>query len=360
MRINIITQPLFSNYGGILQNYALQEVLRRMGHDPLTINVPVREINKRADWKAYIKTIRNLISKLRGNYAAPFLNPHTFAIKERELSFPQRRFVKKHIAKTDRAVPFNKALEREFPADLWIVGSDQVWRPWCSPNIGNYFFDFLSEGARRISYAASFGTDKWEISGELTPNVRDLTSRFEAITVREFSGVRLCKDFLGVEATHALDPTMLLTAQDYLALTSDEDSPAGGFIATYVLDASREKAKIIKAESRNKELPIVRVGAMRKNGFDSVESWLATLARARYVVTDSFHGTVFSIIFRRPVKVLSNGLRGNSRLESLFSMLGLESSPDGFIYPNDETDARLRALKQQSLDFLNKILSEHK
>lgn len=357
MRVNIITQPLFSNYGGILQNYALQEVLRRLGHEPLTINVPVRAVNGGANWKDYVKAVRNLILRWQGNYSAPFLNPHTFAVKERELSFPQRAFIEKHISKVDCPVPFKPELEKEYPADLWIVGSDQVWRPWCSPDIENYFFDFLNDKTKRIAYAVSFGTDQWEISDALTPKVRELASRFTAVSVRESSGVELCKQYLGVEAVHVLDPTMLLKAEDYLSLTSDKDYPKGKYIATYILDASKEKNSIIKNESKQKNLPVIKVGAMHKDGFDSIESWLATIAHADRVITDSFHGTVFSIIFGRPVKVLKNGLRGNSRLESLLSLLGVTISKDDFIYPNDYTAVRLASLSKQCFDYLSSFVS---
>ena len=359
MRVNIITQPLFCNYGGILQNYALQEVLRRLGHDPLTINVPVKGIRKSASWKDYIKSGRNLIRKIRGNYECLFLNPHTYARKERELSFPQREFVSQYISKIDVPTPFTSDTEKRYKADLWIVGSDQVWRPWCSPNIGNYFFDFLKGSTKRISYAASFGTDKWEIDTTLTPSISKLAKRFNSISIREESGVDLCSQYLNVEAKHVLDPTMLLTAEDYLRLTSEKDYPKGQYIATYILDQTKEKKKIIKNESKEKNLPVRKVGAMNKAGFDSIEFWLATIAHAECVITDSFHGTVFSILFNRPVKVLANNLRGNSRLQSLFNMLNLKPDTNGYIRLSNENIDRLNLLREKSISFLTDALNNN-
>ncbi len=352
MRINIITQPLFTNYGGILQNYAIQEVLRRLGHEPLTINVPVREISKRADWKAYIKTILNMVSKARGNYSAPFLNPHTFAVKERELSFPQREFVKKYINKKDVPAPFTPDTAVECPADLWIVGSDQVWRPWCNPCIENEFFDFLDNHSPRIAYAASFGTDQWEIPEDKTPQIKDLAKKFKAISVREKSGVKLCKEYLDIEADHVLDPTMLLKAEDYLKLTKETDHPQGEYIAAYILDVNPEKTKALKQISKEKGLKIHHIGRMHKDRFDSIESWLSTIAHARFVVTDSFHGTVFSLLFNRPVKVLGNNLRGNSRLHSLFDLLHLIPDPEGFIHLENGSIDILERSREKSLNFL--------
>lgn len=247
MKVNIITQPLFSNYGGILQNYALQEVIRQLGHEVRTVNVPVREIKGHPDLRSYARSILNLIAKLKGSYDYPFLNPHTFAIKERELSFPQREFIAKYICKADCKVPFYSEICTKYPADLWIVGSDQVWRPWCSPNIQNYFFDFLDDKTRRIAYAASFGTDRWEISSEITAKIASLAKKFHAISVREQSGVDLCRKHLGVEARNLLDPTMLLDAANYLALTSENDYPHEEYIATYILDNNKSCCSFISA-----------------------------------------------------------------------------------------------------------------
>lgn len=357
MRINIITQPLFCNYGGILQNFALQEVLRSMGHEVLTLNVPPREIASHPGWKDYAHAIINMGKRIRGQYDCPFLNPHTFAKKERELSEPQREFVRKHIKKVDCKSPFTKETELVHPADLWIVGSDQVWRPWCSPNIENYFFDFLDDTTPRIAYAASFGTDHWEISEGQTPRVRELAARFKAISVREASGVGLCKEYLGMEVQHVLDPTMLLTAEKYLALTGENDYPQGRYIATYILDSNPAKKKAVMEESRALGLSVVPVGQMHCDSFDSVESWLATIAHADRVITDSFHGTVFSIIFRRPVKILENDIRGNSRLKSLIVMLGLSLDVDGF-YQVDETSLqKLASYRKLSMDFLLRAVS---
>lgn len=356
MRINIITQPLFCNYGGILQNFALQEVLRSMGHEVLTVNVPPREIASHPGWKDYAHAIINMGKRIRGQYDCPFLNPHTFAKKERELSEPQREFVRKHIKKVDCKSPFSKETELVHPADLWIVGSDQVWRPWCSPNIENYFFDFLDDTTPRIAYAASFGTDRWEISEEQTPRIRELAARFKAISVREASGVGLCKEYLGMEVQHVLDPTMLLTAEKYLALTGENDYPQGRYIATYILDSNPAKKKAVMEESRALGLSVVPVGRMHRDCFDSVESWLATIAHADRVITDSFHGTVFSIIFGKPVKILGNTLRGNARIESLVSLFDLKIGKDGFhtmVGANQLLDKK----RKESIDFVKESLA---
>ena len=357
MKINILTQPLFWNYGGILQNFALQEALRSLGHEPLTVNVPVKDVKSNANWRDYVKTIINFYKKLQRNYSEPFLNPHTYALKERELSYPQREFVNKYINKVDENVPFTTSLIMRYQADMWIVGSDQVWRPWCSPDIKNYFFDFLDDNTCRIAYAASFGSDQWEISPELTSEVRPLAKKFKAVTVRELSGVELCRDNLGIEATCLLDPTLLLTADDYLSLTSAHDYPKGEYIASYVLDSNRRVSNTLAQEAGKYSLPLKRVGRMHRNGFDSIESWLATIAHAKFMVTDSFHGVVFSLIFGVPVKMLGNTLRGNARFESLIKLLDLTPDSDGYYHRNERVDRVIRTKRKEAIEFLNNATS---
>lgn len=357
MRINIITQPLFWNYGGILQNYALQSVLKQMGHDVLTINVPIREITSSASFRNYVRSGFNMLSKLRGNYDSPFFNPHTCLIKERELSFNQKSFIAKNIKKVDCQVPFSKDTERDNFADAWIVGSDQVWRPWCSPDIESYFFSFVGDNIKKIAYATSFGTDKWEINSELTERIALLAQRFDAISVREESGIKLCKDNLGVDVVSALDPTLLLGAQDYLNVAGEIETPSVEYIATYVLDASSEKKKIIKQEIKRLNLPQYKIGLMHKDRFDSIEYWLGMIAKSRCIITDSFHGTVFSIIFDKKVKILNNNLRGNARLDSLISMLKLKKDSEGYYYMDDESKELLKEKRIESLNFLKSSLS---
>lgn len=357
MKINIITQPLYCNYGGILQNYALQETLRSLGHEPLTINTPKLKPKGRVVWKDSVKTVLNFYRKLRGEYEFPYLSPFKCALKEFELSFPQRRFIEKYINKVDVQPPFTAAVNQDYPADAWIVGSDQVWRPWCSPYIENCFFDFVGNDSVKIAYAASFGTDNWEISPETTEKIKNLARRFNAVSVRESSGVDLCSKHLGIQAEHLLDPTLLLDADKYLSLTSESDYPHTKYIATYILDSNRNKAKEIKNISNRLNLPIQPIGLMHKKKYDSIESWIAMIAHSEYVITDSFHGTVFSIIFNRPVRILSNDTRGNARLESLLNSLEMKKTKEGFFIPDPNVYKKLGEMKDKSLKFIVESLS---
>ena len=359
MRINILTQPLFCNYGGILQNYALQVILRRMGHEPLTVNGPPEPPRREMNWRDHAVSVVNIMRRLQGKLRLPYVNPLTISRKEHELSFPQRDFVRRHINKVDYKAPFTSGILSELPADVWIVGSDQIWRPWCSHYINNCFFDFIPENypLRRVAYAVSFGTDNWEIDGPTTESVRRLASRFDAVSVREKSGVDLSRLFLGIEAKHVVDPTLLLEADDYLSLLGDKTAPEKAYIAEYILDISAQKRKEIRNESKLHGLPILSIGRMRRKGFDSIESWLIGIANADRVVTDSFHGTVFSLIFRKPVKILTNEVRGNARLDSLRATLNLEPDSEGYYNVTPNVADNLVSLREESLQFLKDALA---
>ena len=100
--------------------------------------------------------------------------------------------------------------------DAYVVGSDQVWRPNYNPFMKAMFLGITErEDVKRIAYAASFGTSKWEFSPQMTSECAVLAKKFDMITVREKSGVDLCREYFGVEATWVLDPTMLLNREDY-------------------------------------------------------------------------------------------------------------------------------------------------
>lgn len=359
MKINILTQPLYCNYGGILQNYALQQVLKEMGHEPLTINVPVKRPHRPVNWKDYVKTVLNFGKRVSGKYHEPFLNPRTLSRKEFELSVTQSHFIERHINKVDENAPFTSDVCQKYPAEAWVVGSDQIWRPWCSFHIENCFFDFIEDSnVRKIAYAASFGTDRWEIDKETTERLKPLIKRFNGVSVREKAGINLCETNLDHDAILALDPTLLLEAKDYLRLLSSPTYSKSLHLAEYVLDMNKFKHKQIKKECKLYKLELNKIGRMHKDRFDSVESWIDGIANASRVITDSFHGTVFSIIFDKPVKILTNDVRGNARLDSLIHTLGLTTRADGYYRLSDDSKNKLADYRKKSLDFLYNALRQ--
>ena len=317
MKIGIVTQSLGVNYGGILQNYALQTVLKRMGHDVWTIDY------RKYTWLQWSDMAwRILAHKILGHNVRFGLTPPA---KERH-DMPLRRFSLENISLTSpRTKHIDYSVVRKYKFDTILVGSDQVWRPAYNPQIEKMFLSFVPEtNIRRIAYAASFGTDEWELSSEKTRICAPLAQRFDAISVREASGVDLCRKYLNVDATHVLDPTLLLTADDYKDVCKDVEH-RDPFVFAYILDITDEKLSGIRSFAAKKGLPFVVKSAHDEiRPDDSVEKWLSYFRDAAFVITDSFHGTAFSINFGKDFFVYANAKRGNARFDSLLGLFGLQ------------------------------------
>ena len=268
--------------------------------------------------------------------------------------------------------------------DAYVVGSDQVWRPIYSPCQPDFFLGFLPGEARmrRVAYAASFGTDKWEFSPKLAARCRALAGKFDAVSVRESGGVGLCRAHLGVAAEHVLDPTLLHGHEAYERLVGEagEARSAGDFFC-YVLDRSAETEALKRSVAAElgvtafEVMPRVPGAApagtpMADRVFPPVTAWLRAFMDAEYVLTDSFHGSVFSILFHRPFVALGNAGRGQARFRSLLGLFGLEDrlvttgrAEDVVSKLREPVDwARVDGIKREwqvkSTEFLRKALGE--
>lgn len=340
MKIAILTQPLKSNYGGVLQNYALQTVLKRLGHEVVTLDWgEKRSLRAILGW--YYRWLKHKI--LPTKFVAP---PRMKSLKERKF-VSQRifRFVDKYISRIQPPITTASAFRNIADAeqfDAYVVGSDQCWRPGYNQFLSSMYLDFVCDlnDIKRVAYAASFGTDKWEYKEKQERTCRDLVKKFDMVSVREKSGVKLCNEHFGVNASHVLDPTLLLIAQDYVSVVDAENEPQSkGTLFTYILDMDEGKASFVKRVEKEtgylafKVQPEIveeerTVEDIRKQPekciYPSVTSWLKAFMDAKMVIVDSFHGMVFSIIFNKPFWVLGNLSRGNERFKSLLSILELD------------------------------------
>ncbi len=354
MKIGILTQPLLSNYGGILQNYALQTILRRMEHEVYTFDL-LKYTWK--DWSiVYIKTI---VKKIIGREAKFPITP----TKKKQIEKPLRKFVHKNIALTTRVRKITWDLVEKHNLDTLVVGSDQVWRPIYNYSIEDMFFRFADgKEIKKVAYSASFGVDQWEFSPSQTKDCALLAKKIDAISVREASGVELCKKYLGVEATHTLDPTLLLTAEDYNTLCKyiQKREP---FVFAYILDMDERKVAEIKSFAQAKGLPyFIKSADNDVKDSDSVELWLSYFRDAAFVVTDSFHGSAFSINYNRDFFVFGNAHRGNSRFDSLLSLLNLNHRMVENINPNaqpinwEEVNQKLNSERNRCYEWLERAI----
>lgn len=310
MRIAIVTQPLIHNFGGLLQNWALQTVLHR--EFPRAEVMTFDQVDSIAPLYLRIgSAIKRMLTK-HGNVEG---TPNKFDC-----------FRKEHITATVKAKSLRdfKKLDRRYVPDAYIVGSDQVWRPIMVHNLEANFLSF-TKCSKKIAYAASFGVDVWEFSTRQTRCCSKLLKDFNAVSVRESDGVNLCEKYLDRKACHVLDPTLLLEADDYVRLIPNLRKEAEEYVFTYILDSDSKKRTFVSAFTGilpEKNAAHDALGNKQKEAL-SVEEWLAGVKDASIVICDSFHGVAFSIIFNKEFYVLGNSHRGNSRLKSLLSLFGL-------------------------------------
>lgn len=348
MRIGILTQPLKLNYGGILQAFALQEVLKRMGHDVKTIHIMIYA-DDNVTLRRLLSYFNRLIKKyiFRKNVTTAFI----VGLSKKEYnrrSVNIQKFVKKNIRLTDTLESYSelgRLASENF--DAIIVGSDQVWVP---ANLPTYLLDFAERwNIKRISYAASFGHSDWRMDAEKTLICSKYAKRFDAISVREDSAVKLCKDYWGVDAEHVLDPTLLLNSDDYLSLVK-VDKEAEKTLFCYILDSDGYTQNIVASISKalgakvTSTLNISKGINDNRNILPSMDNWISGIYNADFIITDSFHGTVFSIIFRKQFAVMGNPARGLSRIDSLIKQFGLE---DRYICK----ETQIRDLLQNKIDY---------
>lgn len=369
MKIGILTLHLYTNYGGILQAYALQRVLRDLGHNPVTLQPVTTSLKQFIKQPASI-TFR-LLKKCIGKYNGPI-----FYNKGYIHSRNTRQFIKKKI-KTRKIFNFNQLKVSDY--DSIIVGSDQIWRAayydnkyknvMISTAPKDAFLSF-SDGwpIRKIAYAASFGVDYWEFQRSQSGEYTHLLSQFSGISVREDTGVNLLYSNLGIKAHHVLDPTMLLKKEDYIELVSNSSAPhARGNLFSYILDINADKNQIVETISKEQNLiPFsIEVDSDTALPQPSVETWIKAFIDSEFIVTDSFHACVFSIIFNKPFIAIGNKERGMSRFHSLLKIFNLEDRLITNTIPRNLPDIDWRRInltldkwREKSFSFLINSLNE--
>lgn len=372
MRIGILTLPLHTNYGGILQAYALQTVLERLGHEVVVIDVlrkhslPFR--------KALFAYPRRMISRYVLGRKFVMVRAEKYAnyvdrVKRRNT----QKFINRHIHCLEIK---SVAQLNEQDYDAIVVGSDQIWRPQYAPGIEHSFLDFADDwNIKRIAYAPSFGVDCWEYDDVQTEKCKRLIEKFDAVSVREKSGVELCRKYLCHDALWVLDPTMLLRADDYIKLFDEtcKNEEQGGKIFNYVLDPTEETELLTQRLASTLDFKVIRANSRAEDSTapleeriqPPVEQWLKDLANAKFVITDSFHACVFSILFKKQFLVVANSYRGVARIDSLLGYLGLKNRivrdapmvnmlvdiDYGVIYK------KLDDMRERSMDFLENALN---
>ncbi len=328
-RIGIITLTGYTNYGNRLQNYALQQFLISLGYSPETINIKnniiqnkckfckkMKEIIKIQGFTGFIKKLilllnRRQIKKIRN-----------FRYKKFKL-FSEKYINNSNFIIGNKDIELNSNINEYY--DYFIVGSDQVWNPYF-PEVTEVFFLTFASEHKRISYSASFGIN------ELPCNVKDKykkwLSNINHISVREESGIKIVEDLINIKPELLVDPTLLLTKDDWLKIAKiHEGKPKAKYILTYFLGGiNKEYKKEIKDLSKKYNLKVVHLADItdKKRFTADPSEFLDYINSATLFFTDSFHGTVFSLIFNTPFVTFNRG-NMNSRIDTILKKFNLEN-----------------------------------
>lgn len=329
MKIGIISLPLSYNYGGYLQCYALLEILRNMGHEVCFLQRESDGTPTRI--KTVIEYTKLILERLGLGFFVYELEKRTntgLFYKTKYFRAFTRKYIR-NVSPTFHSTEDLATFCKKKQFDVYITGSDQIWRAEYCRSLNDSFLGFAPKDALKLSYAASFGTDTWNFSFDQSIFIEKALNHFKAISVRELDGIELIIKNLHVNNSPklVLDPTFLLPKEHYMRMA--ENGPKRKGILTYILSDKQEKRQLVEHISQFEKLPtfsvinpLTNTTIIRNGQGYPVEHWLAGFRDANLVLTDSFHATVFSIIFGKPFWVFNNTERGNSRIINLLTILG--------------------------------------
>lgn len=359
-KVGIITFHAAHNYGSCLQAYAIKRTYENLGAECEIINfrTPAQKdqytpLTKRKGIKYILKNAFFLLT-----YSAR---------KRKYLNF--ENFISEYLLSGQREYNSLDELMTEPPLyDLYVCGSDQIWNT--APNDASmaYFLPFAS--GRKVSYAPSFGQlGEIEHKEEITNYLKS----FDLLSVREERGKELVKEMTGLDVEILVDPTMLLDKSEWDSLVSDRKIKED-YIFFYSLFSTKEMIKEVRAIASALHLKVVVSNVSNQNdifaGFTKQtdagpREFLSLIKHAKLIITSSFHGSVFSIIYEKPF--LAYGGMGDKRISTLLEKTGLEEcairSGEGIyklknIFSLDYTDASalLKSEKNKSIDYLKRTM----
>ncbi len=303
--IGLVSNYYAINFGGSLTQYALYHVLEDMGYNVMMIERP-----KSARDRASLKTMATIY---------------------KEIPFPESVLAPQYESRDEMRVLNGRC-------DMFVVGSDQLFQYGLYQALDKFVgLDWVCDSKKKVAYAASFGHDFiWGDENELA-EMAYFMRKFDAFSVREESGVDICRDSYGMQAEWVLDPVFLVDTKHYDALIAKSDRTLPKrYIASYMLDPSVEKKNILAYASKHTGMPceiyseLIHSAEYVKalEGLNvlqlTVEERLHSISNCDLFITDSFHGTCFAIITKRPFVSILNSKRGASRFYSLLSLFGLE------------------------------------
>lgn len=320
-KVSIITLHYIKNYGSVLQTYATQTVFERLSCDAEFVDY-IRPNECVVEQK---KSIKEKVTDATKSVILGLVKGESFD-KEDHIF---KNFVEKYIHLSKYYDSYQELCANPPQADVYCTGSDQMWNcEWNGGIIPAYYLEFAPEGKRRISYAASIGMQ--QIPQQYKEQVQEMTAKYAAISVRENSAVEVLKTIDYPDAMQVLDPTFMLGASDWEKIMAPRPV-SYDYVLIYQLNPNEEFDQFARDLAKEKGIKTLRIAFSLKEAmmadktiyFPTVTQWLSLFYYASYVVTDSFHGTAFSINLQKQLSVFYPP-RFKTRLDSILSLTGLE------------------------------------
>ncbi|PLS24544.1 polysaccharide pyruvyl transferase family protein [Bifidobacterium imperatoris] len=321
MKVEVITLHSIKNYGSVLQTLATKEKFQSLGHDVEFINYVRKDTTEKNMYRAYTRNDNALKATAKHALLYPTMRRwrHVFG-----------GFLDRNVTLTERMYTSEKQLEEHTPvADVYCTGSDQVWNSEWNQGLEEAFYlKFAPDEAKKIAYSASIGRDdfaEWE-----KPEVSSLLSRYDAISMREESAVEAVRN-LGIEnVCHVSDPTLQLD-RAYWERLAAPPVVNENYVLIYQLNKSKQfDDYALRFAQLHHCKPVrlcVRYDQMRLPGspvlIPEVEEFVSLIANAKYVITDSFHATAFSLNLNREV-VCIYPKKFSSRLANILKATNME------------------------------------
>lgn len=331
----------------------------------IIINYWANRVNYGADLTAY--ALQYLIDML-GNYSSLLIDNQFLCFKYCYKKFNFFKNFEKNLKKTNYLSKYSDFINLNNYSETFISGSDQVFRiSKLGENKYQYLLDFVNTDKKKIAFSASFGVDKekflQENSTDTIEHIKKSLNSFDFISVREKSGVGICKELFDVDAAWIIDPVFIMDRSNYDKLIKNSTKDFSNKIVSYVLDTNKEYKKAYKYLSKKYNSKIIELA----NSNESIENWLSAIKNCKFLITDSFHGMCFAVIFNKPFVCIINKERGTTRFESILEMLNIKNQcieNINEIYEKDcmfkvdyeKVNKRIAEEAQLGIDFLKKAL----
>tara|TARA_Y100001956_G_C4120958_1_gene187383 strand:+ start:1286 stop:2425 length:1140 start_codon:yes stop_codon:yes gene_type:complete len=376
-KIGIITILNVNNYGAELQAFSLQYKLRKMGYQAEIINYLyyknpdfVKEKKSLPLIKTTLKNkIKDFILKWLDIYSS---SKHPVIAKLRKKRFNDFHKLNTKLSKTYTS--YSQLYDEVHEYDVYMVGSDQVWNPNNGTNLAPFFLTFAPKNSVKVSFASSFGVES--ISKQYYSQYKEWLNNIDFLATREQDGVNIIKEVTGRQAEHVCDPTMLLTKEQWQGLMKPYNSNSPYILLfmfknlNYAVDLAYELQKktgykIIRV-CKN-EMPVENDDKILNIRDFGPAEFLGIYSSASIIITTSFHGTVFSLLFEKPFYTITpQSKNNNSRQQGILKFFGLEGRllkedqtlPDltDISIPYDRVTPLVNDHRQKSLNFLKGAL----